>query len=284
MRLLSFHVLLWSLLTVPSISVAATGAIRDRLREAEREVALAEASHRRASARLETLQQDPQATTEQLLAAETVVFELSELINVRQETLWDLQAMAGETVTAPDPTVTAGMEAFEEAVREIEDAEEPETEQERLEKEFAASLEEFDGMILDHQLKVEDRMAERSAEGEAKASTHRSAAAEAEALLASMGVETGNGEGNGEDGGSPSDSTASGEPSEAGEDAQVAGSTSGNTAGASGSTTGGSGRRAAREDEDVVARQLREAAEKETDPVLREKLWKEYEAYLDGRS
>jgi hypothetical protein len=28
----------------------------------------------------------------------------------------------------------------------------------------------------------------------------------------------------------------------------------------------------------------REAAENETDPVLREKLWKEYEAYLDGRS
>ena len=32
-------------------------------------------------------------------------------------------------------------------------------------------------------------------------------------------------------------------------------------------------------DDDVVARQLREAAEKETDPELREKLWKEYEQY-----
>ena len=32
-------------------------------------------------------------------------------------------------------------------------------------------------------------------------------------------------------------------------------------------------------DDDIVARQLREAAEKETDPVLKEKLWKEYEAY-----
>ena len=33
------------------------------------------------------------------------------------------------------------------------------------------------------------------------------------------------------------------------------------------------------EDDDIVARQLREAAQKETDPELRQKLWKEYEAY-----
>jgi hypothetical protein len=33
------------------------------------------------------------------------------------------------------------------------------------------------------------------------------------------------------------------------------------------------------EDDDIVARQLREAAEKETDPELKEKLWKEYETY-----
>lgn len=33
------------------------------------------------------------------------------------------------------------------------------------------------------------------------------------------------------------------------------------------------------EDDDIVARQLREAAEDETDPELKEKLWKEYEDY-----
>ena len=32
-------------------------------------------------------------------------------------------------------------------------------------------------------------------------------------------------------------------------------------------------------DDDIVARQIREAAEKETDPVLREKLWEEYRNY-----
>lgn len=36
---------------------------------------------------------------------------------------------------------------------------------------------------------------------------------------------------------------------------------------------------AANQDDDIVARQLREAAEKETDPALKEKLWKEYHDY-----
>lgn len=35
-------------------------------------------------------------------------------------------------------------------------------------------------------------------------------------------------------------------------------------------------------DDDIVARQLREAAEKETDPVLKEKLWAEYRKYKEA--
>ena len=36
-------------------------------------------------------------------------------------------------------------------------------------------------------------------------------------------------------------------------------------------------------DDDIVARQLREAAEKETDPVLKEKLWAEYRKYKEAK-
>jgi hypothetical protein len=36
------------------------------------------------------------------------------------------------------------------------------------------------------------------------------------------------------------------------------------------------------DDDDVVARQLREAAEKETSPELKEKLWEEYRRYKQG--
>lgn len=38
------------------------------------------------------------------------------------------------------------------------------------------------------------------------------------------------------------------------------------------------------QDDDVVARQLREAAEKETDPELKKKLWEEYRKYKAGTS
>jgi hypothetical protein len=37
------------------------------------------------------------------------------------------------------------------------------------------------------------------------------------------------------------------------------------------------------DDDDIVARQLREAAERETDPEMREKLWEEYERYKGRR-
>ena len=41
--------------------------------------------------------------------------------------------------------------------------------------------------------------------------------------------------------------------------------------------------RTAYEDDDIVARQLREAAENETDPELKAKLWKEYEEYKKSK-
>ena len=35
-------------------------------------------------------------------------------------------------------------------------------------------------------------------------------------------------------------------------------------------------------DDDIVARQLREAAEQETDPEVKERLWEEYRKYKEG--
>jgi len=59
-----------------------------------------------------------------------------------------------------------------------------------------------------------------------------------------------------------------------------------NNSGKSGGKTAGTdskykhkSRKIEKVDDDIVARQLREAAEKETDPELKEKLWEEYETY-----
>jgi len=64
---------------------------------------------------------------------------------------------------------------------------------------------------------------------------------------------------------------------ESGGDADVSGYGSSTGSGARDMRTGGG--RLTYEDDDIVARQLREAAEKETDPELKEKLWKEYYEY-----
>lgn len=53
--------------------------------------------------------------------------------------------------------------------------------------------------------------------------------------------------------------------------------------GQSSASTGPSGQDTLAVDDDIVARQLREAAEKETDPVLKEKLWEEYRKYKAGK-
>lgn len=44
----------------------------------------------------------------------------------------------------------------------------------------------------------------------------------------------------------------------------------------------GAGKAPTGDDDDVVARQLREAAEKETDPIMKEKLWEEYKRYKEA--
>ncbi len=108
----------------------------------------------------------------------------------------------------------------------------------------------------------------------------------------------GNGEGDGEggDGDGAAAGDAAGEPGGAkGASGQARTSTGGGDAGGgmagrqSGQRASGSGRRGdvprdipAGDDDDVVARQLREAAEKETSPELKEKLWEEYRRYKQG--
>lgn len=61
-----------------------------------------------------------------------------------------------------------------------------------------------------------------------------------------------------------------------------AGSSSSGLGPAGNSAAPGSGRTTIGTDDDIVARQLREAAAKETDPVLQKKLWKEYRKYKEG--
>lgn len=285
MNFFRFSILCWALL---SVGVRGDVEIQDRLREAERELNMAEAASRRVQSRLSELQADPEAATDQILAMEAYAHELEEIVKIRRQTLKDVREIAGQPVESPDPVVLQGMEAFEEALGELPDGTDPETEQERLDREFLASLQAFDSMIGDHLAQVKREVNARMARGEQAVGERQSAADEAEALLRSMGVDPGGEAEAGETQVASAESDRREAEGEAGEVAsaettETAGGTevAGGTRGGTGEETGAS--RSPRSDDDIVARQLREAAEKETDPVLRERLWKEYEAYIDGR-
>ena len=152
-----------------------------------------------------------------------------------------------------------------------------------LDSELESGLGEFDQRLLREQERV-------------KAKASKSAGAGGAASGAGAA-----GEGQGGAGGAAASAGESGEPGSGEPGAETAGSLpSGASGAASGSARGpsgaggpgGAGQQTASSsappdipdgsDDDVVARQLREAAEKETDPQLKEKLWDEYRKYKKG--
>jgi hypothetical protein len=126
-----------------------------------------------------------------------------------------------------------------------------------LDSELFAGLGEFDEMLLREQERVK-----------------------AAAALASAGSGAGGG-GGGSDAGDAGESgpagSAAGDEARYGEGAGPGSPRSATKSSAPPGTPNGS-------DDDVVARQLREAAEKETDPELKKKLWEEYRKYKEGTS
>jgi hypothetical protein len=137
-----------------------------------------------------------------------------------------------------------------------------------MDAEFEASLNSFDTVLLERMVKLQATIDARVAEGASTAGQQALAAADAAALLRGMGVDPG---------------VPAPRPSNPAASSPGASPATGTPGSAGGAASGNTSPRTV-QDEDIVARQLREAAEKETDPVLREKLWKEYEAYVNGRS
>jgi hypothetical protein len=142
---------------------------------------------------------------------------------------------------------------------------------EELEGQFEASLGTFDGVLLSEQERLAEQR-QKAAESEARGTVPGGGTAGA--------YEDAGGAGEGSFGG-----TGAPPPGEGGS----AGETDAGTEGAGGAMGTGSGGGAgvpadvgSGADDDIVARQLREAAMKEKDPELREKLWDEYRNYKQG--
>jgi hypothetical protein len=131
-----------------------------------------------------------------------------------------------------------------------------------LDRELAESLEEFEVAMAGEQVRVAGQDAEQRDSGGSGAE------------LPSGGGSAGGYPSEIGGGGQPTREQSSGTTGESSENAPTGGP--GGVGGSAPPDVGDGS------DDDIVARQLREAAEKETDPELREKLWDEYRAYKNS--
>jgi hypothetical protein len=148
-----------------------------------------------------------------------------------------------------------------------------------LDRQLDASLAKFDDMLLKEMKKIQS-------ESSGKLQELAQQAAESAKRLREKGLEV-------DTSGSKSAATAEkepeGEPESGRNKASAEGKTGSETVSRDGSRKAGEGpsmtdqHRTAYEDDDIVARQLREAAENEKDPELKAKLWKEYEEYKKSK-
>lgn len=148
-----------------------------------------------------------------------------------------------------------------------------------LDRQLNASLAKFDGMLL-------EEMDEIRAGSSGRLQDLAAEAAEAAKRLRQRGLDVDtSGSKSSEDSHKGRESRPTTDP----ETASPEDRTGAQTTAKDGSRKGGEGpsrkneRRVDYEDDDIVARQLREAAENETDPELKEKLWKEYEEYKKSK-
>jgi len=291
-------------------SPSALGAVNDRIAAMRGELKVSEATRKRVEERLAVLEQMEDADPEILRLYRLALGRLKRLEQdqradvARMEQLHGVLEEEAPLVLPPD-FQTNPFEGVTLPTREEYD------EAMKLEKELEEAFGDFDRLLLKNQIEVEEKLAKAEqaggaagggasgggASGGGAAGGGASGGAEAAGgTQTASGAQTGTqgggqasaGEGREVASGTPpatgageqADSSAGGRPMPSGEQTASAGEgTRGGESGSGAQRGAGAGTRVGAEDDDIVARQLREAAEAETDPVLKERLWKEYEAY-----
>ena len=268
--------------TLPGSQTTTPSSAKSKLEKARDDLRVSQATERRIASELEQLKRSENASAEDIRNYENYLERVQAMVAENRKTVAKMEAAyAGHS---------PGKEAAETAApKESEKLSDPTIPEENapdqvaeLDRQLSASLSEFDAVLLKKMETIET-------ESSAKMRDLAQQAAEAAKRVKEKGEESNadpsetsderskQGEqGKAEDGKDSSDKQKSpqAEPGE-GDDTVAAGDQS--TGGGPGPQRPGS--RYSKEDDDIVARQLREAAEKETDPELKEKLWKEYEAY-----
>lgn len=250
---------------------------KSRLELARENLRISEATEARIAGKLEKAKNSGTASPEVLRDYEAYLGRAHEMVVENRKIVKEMEATYARLAPPRKPaTPSTTAKEGDIANPRIPDEEELD-EKASLEREFNESLAAFDEMLL----KKWDEILATSAKGmrdlgEEVGETAGHSGEEAEEEAPSGEGSSGTQEGTGDTG---EREVPSQESTETGETAAGRGE--------SDSKGGDTGRTLTQKqrptydghDDDIVARQLREAAENETDPELREKLWKEYEDY-----
>lgn len=284
------------ILTLPPARAALPEDIQSRLNEIRRNLQVSIAAQERAAAELAALKRSGGATPEIIEDYELYLNRLNAMVAQNRKALGEMQALCDKYAAAAAPA-GAGERTGAPPDKEIID------ESVRLERQLDASLAAFDDMLLQEQETLSRKLEEIRAKTDARMESLEAEAEDAAGRLRDQGVELDSesaSAGGGEDGETAGETGAEGESQAGAETSGADGEKSAEHGGEKDGTDGdepgmaaeakgtGGGQRPksppTADDDDIVARQLREAAEKETDPELKEKLWEEYEAYKRGQS
>jgi len=275
--------------TLAGMAGASPESVPSRLEAARETLRLSQVTYDRIAADLEQLKSSGHASPEQIKNYEIYLQRVGEMRDENHRILESMEkafeAAASSRKTAPAPGSRPS-----EPKRDVRIPEEEDTDRvAALDRQLKESLASFDEMLLKEMDKI------RAASGDKMRGLAREAAAAARGIKEAEESSLENSGSGDETGLSEEESkgrdTAQAPGASKSKDTKVQDTMTGAEVRPSGSPSGqddstrptGRGPDSTSQDDDIVARQLKEAAEKETDPVLKEKLWKEYEEYKKSR-
>ncbi|MEE4265278.1 MAG: hypothetical protein V2I56_21505 [Desulfobacteraceae bacterium] len=255
-----------------SSRTAAAGTADSKLEEARKNLQISEATEKRIASELEQLKKSGAASPETIKNYETYHESVREMVAENRKIVEQMEAAkARHSSGATSSEAGGGGKAGD-----LHDPRIPEEqttgEVAALDRQLNASLNQFDARLLKEMDEIRDGSAEKMRDLAQEA-------AEAAKRLREKGVDVST---SGSESAEGSEETAAQGQGTTQAQQGTAGSKSASTETADQGGQGSSREKQGRprtEDDDIVARQLREAAENETDPELKEKLWKEYDEY-----
>ncbi len=290
-----------AIIVLPVGSNAEAVSRDERIAQARRDWLIGLATEKRIAAELARYQASDQASPEVIQLYETYLDRVRRLTEEKRRILEALEGRRGprSTPAATPGSVTggSGRSTYDPQIPEDQELDEIKA----LNEEFDRSLAAFDDLLLreieqsriQSELKMKKLAREAAqaakslrAQGQMEGSEETEQGLKEGQSSGGGGNETGKMEGDRQSQHQQADGAAGDQDAEAsqkttGQGTDLAKAKNKQQKGAASGESGPPGDDASldTQDDDIVARQLREAAEKETDPELKEKLWKEYHDY-----